>query len=130
MAGVAKNKTGRKPEIEFAEFIDKSEKVVFSKTLKEVTWNNTTWMHEINSDIILKIKQKPGKDILIAGSPGLASTLMRLNLIDEYNFIIQPIITMRGKKFPEPGLLNNTVNLKLTGSRALKSGVVILNYKS
>ena len=75
---------------------------------------------------ITKLKQQPGKDLVIFGSPGLATTFMDLGLIDEYKLTVHPIILGNGISV----FRNNTVKstLKLLDAKTLKSGVLTLHY--
>src|SRR5277367_2925457 len=89
---VVKNPTGNKPMDEFAVLIDNISKIVFSRTLKNVDWKNTKLKKEIIKEEVLELKQQAGKNIL-AGSPSLIVTLAQLDLIDEYQLCVHPIIS-------------------------------------
>lgn len=117
-------------ELEHAHFLDRATKIVVSRTLERITWNNAQNTVLIKGNIaeeINKIKQQPGKDIWFLGSTMLAQTFMQLDLIDEYRFNINPTVLGEGKspftnvtrKFP----------LKLLESKTFKSGVVALRYE-
>jgi dihydrofolate reductase len=115
------------PDYDMAQKIDAATQIVFSKTLKEVTWRNSVLKKEINSDEIKKLKQGKGKDILIVGSANIVQQFTNLDLIDEYHFIVHPVILGKGKP-----LFNDTVkqtNLKLSGTRQFGNGVVGLFYE-
>jgi dihydrofolate reductase len=101
-------------------------KIVFSKTLNEVTWNNTRLIKDNIEEEIKKLKQQPGKDLVIFGSPGLSATLMNLGLIDEYKLTVHPVILGDGNS----AFKNNKIksSLKLLDTKILKSGVVTLHY--
>ena len=123
---VLKNPDADKHSLQHAQWVENVPKIVFSKTLTEVTWKNT---QIINGDIdeeVKKLKQQPGKDLVIFGSPGLSTNLMNLGLIDEYKLTVHPIILGSGISV----FTNNTKksNLKLLDSKTLKSGVVTLHY--
>lgn len=102
-------------------------KIVFSKTLEKAEWNNTRMLKENIEDEIVKLKQQPGKNIFIFGSANLASTLRKLNLIDEYRIMINPIIL--GKGNPLFRNENGKLVLKLIKTKAFDSGNVLLYYK-
>jgi riboflavin biosynthesis pyrimidine reductase len=108
---------GEYPDIyrTFADLIDDVKKIVFSKTLKEVNWKNTMLVDEINKDAISKLKEEsePGKNIIIWGSPGFVSELTKLGLIDEYHFLIHPMIPGNGKRFFENIKMDNQQETKL-----------------
>ena len=107
------------------------QKIVFSNTLEKAEWNNTTIRHTIIikskiEDEVKKIKQQPGKDIVIFGSGTLVSELSQSKLIDEYRLIINPVILGNGN--PLFKSLNERINLKLRDTKPLNSGSVILTY--
>jgi dihydrofolate reductase len=126
---IAKNKTASDSVNEFAEIIDNIDKIVFSKTMKKAEWEPTTIMNEISKDEIVKLKQKPGKNIVIAGSPTVVEELTRLGLIDEYLFLVNPILPGNGKRLFEKNKNSSPFNLMLTGTRTFQSGVVVLRYE-
>src|SRR3982750_3535022 len=107
---VVKNPTGNKPTDEFAVLIDNISKIVFSRTLKNVDWKNTKLKNEVIKEEILALKQQVGKDILV-GSPGLIVALTKLDLIDEYQLGVQPIVLGCGLSLFKN--INDRVNLKL-----------------
>ena len=101
-------------------------KIVFSKTLKEANWTNTKLVREINKDDILKMKQQPGKDMVIYGSGSIVSAFTQLGLIDDYRIFVNPIILGTGK--PLFKNLTERMALKLMKTKTFKSGVVLLHY--
>jgi dihydrofolate reductase len=113
--------------IEYAHKINAKPKIVFSKTLDKVTWNNTRLVKENMIDEVLKLKNKPGKN-LSAGSLSIASALAKQGLIDEYWFLIQPIILGKGKHLLSG--LKDRIDLVQVDTRTFKSGVVVLHYLS
>jgi len=126
--GVAKNKTGTPDEVEFAELAEDIQKIVFTKAGIKTTWKNTTVLNDLNPSTLLSLKQQPGKDILV-GSPSIVDQLEQLGLIDEYYFLVHPIISGNGKRFFETAKLNNSIHLSLSDTKFLKSGVVVLHYQ-
>jgi len=123
---VVKNPTGNKPMDDFAVLIDNIEKIVFSRTLKTVNWKNTTLKKEIIKEEILELKQQPGKDIL-AGSPSLIVALTKLDLIDEYQFSVQP--TILGSGLPLFKNIKDRVDLKLLKTKTFGCGAVTFYYE-
>ena len=109
-----------------AQWVDKATKIVFSKTMEKAAWNNTIVIHDNLSEEINKLKQQPGKDLVIFGSPGLAHSFMALDLIDEYQLTVNPVLLGSGK--PAFQDIKNKSNLKLVKSTTLKNGVVGLHY--
>ena len=110
---------------EFARAYDSIPKIVFSTTLQSVEWNNTTLLRSNLRDEILKLKQQPGKSIFIGGL-NIASQVAQWNLIDEYHFVVHPIIAGKGPRLFEAG---GEHPLKLVGSKTFRSGAVALHYQ-
>ena len=115
-----------KSEIEFADRYNSIEKVVFSRTLNRVDWNNTTLNKGNLIDEVEKMKEHAGKSIS-AGSLSIASALMEKDLIDEHWILVHPVVLGKGKKLFEG--LNKSSRLKLVETKNLKSGVVCLHYQ-
>ncbi|MEO8664500.1 MAG: dihydrofolate reductase family protein [Ignavibacteria bacterium] len=115
-------------ERKHAEWVEKVHKIVFSRTLDKVEWNNTRLIKENISEEMAKLKQKEGKNMMIFGSPGLSHTFMSLGLIDEYRLNINPVIL--GEGIPLFKNIDGKINLRLLESEQLKSGVVGLHYES
>ena len=125
----AKKLSGPKTEREFARLITNVDKIVFSTTLQTTLWKNTSILDSIKKSVIQELKQQEGKDIVIFGSPKVASQLMALGLIDTCYYSIQPMIWGEGKRFPEFYDTLKQQNLKFVSSRVFKSGVVTLCYE-
>lgn len=123
---IVKNPTGIGSVDEFAVLIDNIAKIVFSNTLTNVEWKNTKLAKEGIREEVLKLKQQPGKNILVGG-PTIIITLMKLGLIDEYQFCVQPIIL--GSGLPLFKNIQETIYLKLLRTKTLGSGVVIFYYE-
>lgn len=101
-------------------------KIVFSKTLKRVEWNNAKLVKNNLSKEVKSLKEQPGKDIVIFGSGTLVTQLTQLGLIDEYRIIINPFILGKGNTMFKG--IDDKINLKLLQAKTLDSGVVILYY--
>ena len=123
---VVKNPTGNKPIDEFAVLIDNISKWVFSRTLRKVTWKNTALKNEVTKEEILELKRQEGKNILV-GSPTLIITMAQLNLIDEYQLAIHPVILGHG--LPLFKNIRDKINLTLLKTKTFGSGVVALYYE-
>jgi dihydrofolate reductase len=113
--------------IKFAHIINSIPKIVFSKTLNTVTWNNTKLIKDNLTEEVLKLKGQSGNRIAI-GSISLASHFIKLDLIDEYWFSVHPIISGGAKHLVEG--IKDQHNLKLSDIKKFNSGVVVLHYKS
>lgn len=101
-------------------------KIVFSKTLDKVEWNNSILIKDNVNEEVLSLKQKPGKDMVIFGSGTLVSSFAQSGLIDEYRLIVNPILL--GKGNPQFKDIHNRINLRLLEARTFKCGNVILCY--
>lgn len=123
---VVKNPTGNKPTDEFAVIIENISKIVFSHTLKDVSWKNVKLAKKDIKEEVLKLRKEAGKDIL-AGSRSLIVTLLNLNLIDEFQICVQPIIL--GKGLPLLKNITDRINLKLLKTKTFSSGSIVLYYK-
>ena len=126
---VVKNPTGNKATDEFGILIDNIPKIVFSRTLKKVDWENTTLKGEVIKEEIVELKQSQngGSKNMIVGSPGLIVALMQLDLIDEYQLCVHPIILGRGLRLFNN--INDRINLKLLKTKIFTCGAVILYYE-
>lgn len=123
---VVKNPTGNKPTDEFAVLIDNISKIVFSRTLKNVDWKNTQLKKEVIKEEVLELKQQAGKNILV-GSPSLIVALTQLELIDEYQLGVQPIVL--GSGLPLFKNVKDRINLKLLKTKTFGCGAVTLYYE-
>ncbi len=102
-------------------------KIVFTKTLKRASWNNSQIARGSLPEEIVNLKKMPGKDIGILGSGTLVSELTRLGLIDEYRLAVNPVILGSGNPLFKG--IPDKVSLKLFQIKTLGTGVVILYYK-
>jgi dihydrofolate reductase len=123
---VAVNQSESKAVNDFARAFDSIPKIVFSTTLRSVEWNNTTLLRSNLQEEIVKLKQQPGRNIAVGGL-NIASQLAQSGLIDEYRFLIQPIVAGKGPRLFESG---KDFSLELVGSRTFRSGVVELHYSN
>ena len=124
---VVKNPTGNKPLDEFAVLIDNISKIAFSHTLKNVDWKNARLAKKDIKEEVIELRQETGKDILV-GSRSLIVELMNLNLIDEFQLCVQPIILGNGS-IPLLKNINDRINLKLLKTKTFSSGSIILYYE-
>jgi dihydrofolate reductase len=102
-------------------------KIVFSKTLQKVEWKNSRLIKENIKEEILKIKQQPGKDMVILGSASIVQTFTNLGLIDEYRLLLHPVALGSGKPLFKD--INDMLNLKLLKTKTYKNGVVSFDYQ-
>ncbi|WP_432710569.1 dihydrofolate reductase family protein [Pedobacter sp.] len=112
---------------EFAKIFNAINKVVFSQTLSQTDDKNTRLVHGHLEAEIHKLKNEPGKNILLGGIT-LSSQLIALNMIDEYYVVIHPIIAGEGEKLIGELKLQERLQLNLIDTVVLKSGFVALHY--
>ena len=112
---------------EFADTFDSINKIVFSQSLDSAEGQNTRIVRTKLQDEILKLKQEQGKNILIGGV-SIPSQLIELGLVDEYHFVVQPIVAGEGRRLLEGISLQERLQLKLVESKIFKSGCVALRY--
>ena len=103
-------------------------KYVASTTLNEADWAGTTVIHSDVADEVAKLKELPGKDILVVGSSELAQTLMEHGLVDEYRLCVHPVVLGGGKRLFRDG--NPAIALKFVDAETTKSGLVNLTYEN
>ena len=121
--------TLRNNEMGIADKLNSVSKYVVSSTLKKADWNNSTLIKDAQRVVaeITRLKQQPGQDMLITGSATLVHSLLETDLIDEYRFLVHPIIMGSGKRFFKEGL--PTTRLKLVKTKTLDLGVMLLCYQ-
>jgi dihydrofolate reductase len=115
-----------KHDKEHSAWYNKVAKVIVSRTMKGENLPNTVIISENLREEILKIKEKPGKDIVIFGSPSTSHALMAEDLIDEFWLFVNPILL--GKGIPLFKGIQEARNLKFLSSHIFVSGVVGLHY--
>jgi dihydrofolate reductase len=101
-------------------------KLVFSRTLKAVTWSNSRLVRELDPAAIEAMKSEPGKDIVVLGSGSLVAQLSQHGLIDEYQLVVTPVFLGEGR--PLLGGLTKRLKLELLEAKAYRSGNVLLRY--
>jgi dihydrofolate reductase len=124
---IAKSQSETKAENEFARTFVSISKVVFSRSLDGAEDKNTKIVRTDLRDEILRLKQEPGKSILIGGV-SVPSQLIELGLVDEYRFVVGPIVAGEGKRLLEGVSLPERLQLKFVESKIFKSGCVALRY--
>ncbi len=124
---VARNQSMSKAENEFARTFVSINKLVFSRSLDSAEDKNTRIVRTNLHDEIRKLKQEPGKNILVGGV-SVPSQLIELGLIDEYLFVVGPIIAGEGRRLLTDVSLPESRRLKLVDSKTFRSGCVALRY--
>jgi dihydrofolate reductase len=119
------NPSAQEHELEFARIWKELPKVVFSRTLEKVE-GNSRLVREAVAEEVAELKEQPGKDLAVGGA-GLASTLIKLGLIDEYRLFVSPVVLGGGTPyFPS---VDDRINLELVETRTFGSRVVCLRYR-
>ncbi len=117
-------------DIVFADMMNSYRKIVISKTLCETKWNNTEIVKKNVEREITELKKQPGKNIIIYGSGKLVAALMRMNLIDEYQVWIHPVLLGKGKLlFNQEMQRQGSIKMKLQKTKTFSSGVAVLYYQ-
>ena len=102
-------------------------KVVFSRTLENVSWNNTKLVKGDIAAEVRKMKKAPGPDMVILGSGSVVAQLAQEGLIDEYQMVVNPVALGKGKTMFDG--LKEKLTLKLTRTRSFGNGNVLLCYE-
>ena len=115
------------PEFPFAKKMVDTPKVVFTKTLDKSPWNNTTLAKGSLADEIGKMKNEQGKDLIVYGGATFVSSLIKENLIDEFNFFVNPVMLGKGMRIFD--MLDRTQKLTTLGATGYTDGITVLRYK-
>jgi len=112
----------------FTEVLDNTLKYVASTTLEEpLPWRNSTLLQGDAAEAVARLKQQPGKDLVVLGSGELVQSLRRRNLVDEYVLLIHPLVLGSGRRlFPDGGAF---ATLRLADTKTTTTGVVIATYQ-
>ena len=113
--------------LEYAHKINSIPKIVFSKTLEKVDWNNARLVKGDAVEEVARWRQQPGRGMAIAGSV-LANTLMQHHLIDEYQLLINPTILGSGRRLFRESIPKTA--LQLVETKTFRSGIVLVRYLS
>ena len=112
----------------FASHINNTPKYVISTTLDKVEWKNATLIKGNLAEEIARLKQQPGKNIAVEGSPTLVRSLLQNDLLDELTLMLHPVVAGSGKRLFKDG--GDLKRLKLVDTKTTRTGVVILTYRS
>jgi dihydrofolate reductase len=112
----------------FTEVLNNTQKYVASTTLQEpLPWVNSTLLKGDAAEAVARLKQEPGKDLVILGSGELIQSLMRRNLVDKYVLLIHPLILGLGRHLFTDG--GSFAALRLINTKTTSTGVVIATYQ-
>jgi dihydrofolate reductase len=121
-----RTRVGRRMKNAYARRADKIPHIVISKTLDKVTWKTTRIVRDVEE--IRRMKQQPGKDMMVLGGATLVSSLMNLGMIDELRLMVNPLVLGGGKALFKD--VKDRHSLKLKRVKSLKSGKVSLTYST
>jgi dihydrofolate reductase len=124
---VAKSQSMTKASNEFARTFDSIDRIVFSRSLDSAEDKNTRIVRTNLHDEILRLKQEQGKNILVGGV-SVPSQLIELGLVDEYRFVVGPIVVGEGRRLLEGVSLPERLQVKLVDTKIFESGRVALRY--
>jgi dihydrofolate reductase len=125
---VLTNPSSAENELYHARWVENIHKIVFSTTLEKAEWNNTKLIRKDIEEEIKKLKQQPGKNMMIFGSPTLTHSFMQMDLIDEYRINVNPVIL--GDGIPLFKNIKDRVSLKLLKEKTFNEGVVGSYYQT
>jgi dihydrofolate reductase len=112
----------------FTEVLDNTLKYVASTTLKEpLPWSNSTLLKGDAAEAAARLKQEPGKDMVVLGSGELVQSLRWRNLVDEYTLLIHPLVLGSGRRLFQDG--GSSAALRLVDAKTTTTGVVIATYR-
>lgn len=115
-----------KHDIDHARWVNPAPKLVFSRTLESVEWENARIVRDNMAAEITRLKAQPGKNLLMIGSATTAHTFMQLGLIDEYRINVNPVVL--GGGLPLFAGVKQRFDLKRVGAKPYTSGVIGLHY--
>lgn len=127
---MASDRSTSKDDLEIARLINNTDKVVFSRTLRSVketeNWRNVKLVRRFEPAEVRRLKQQPGKEITVGG-PNLALSFIKAGLVDEFRFLMTPVVIGRGPPILQG--MRDRMNLELMGTRRFDSGNVLLYYR-
>ena len=118
--------SGEKSMDDFAMAIDRVPKIVFSHTLKDTGWNSAKLANQPIEEVVKELKQQPGRDIFV-GSRSVIIQLLKLNLVDEFQLCVHPVVA--GSGLPLFENINDRAVFKLVKTKTFGGGAVTLYYE-
>jgi dihydrofolate reductase len=113
----------------FTPVLNDTQKYVASTTLQEpLPWSNSTLLSRDAAEAVARLKEHPGKDLVVLGSGNLIQSLMRANLVDQYVLLVHPLVLGGGRRLFADG--GPTVALRLVDTKTTTTGVVIVTYQA
>jgi dihydrofolate reductase len=124
---LAANPESKPEDLAFAHRMNTTRKIVFSRTLSTVDWSNSRLAQGSVEEEVARLKQQPGKDLLIYGGAGIVSSFILHNLIDEYHLFINPVVL--GNGMPIWKEIRDRLQMKLINTTVSSTGIVVLHYQ-
>ncbi len=118
----------REGDREFARLMNALPKYVFSRSLDKVAWSNSQLLKGDVAEEVARLKQQPGRNLVLTGGYKIAQTFVKLGLIDEYQLIVHPVVLSKGLRLFDVDDLDGAMNLKLAAATPFDAGVVALHY--
>ena len=119
--------TSREREVAFAELMNSIPKIVYSRKLTQARWGPAAVVKEVVADDVARMKRESGKDLVLFAGANLAATFMNLDLIDEYQLLVHPVVLAEG--LPLFDHVSRERALTLVRTKTFPSGVVLLQYE-
>jgi dihydrofolate reductase len=110
-----------------SDYLNRVPKYVVSGTLDDPEWEHTTVLRGPLRDEVRKLKEAPGKDIVVTGSMRLVGDLIAERLVDEFRLFVHPVVLGRGRRLFEDA--TGIPELRLVQAQRFRSGIVLLNYR-
>ena len=126
MAGYWPTDEAAASEPKIAELMNSLPKTVFSRTLREVTWENTRLVRDDAAGEVARLKRETAGDLFLFGSADLAETLTAAGLFDEYRLIVNPVVLGTGRPLFKG---DRRLDLRLTGERRFGNGNLLVTYE-
>jgi len=120
--------TGRIKDLQFAEWINSTQKIVFTRTLSTPDWNNSKLVKENIREEINRLKQGKGKDMIMWGGVRIIRSFLEMDLFDEFRLWIAPVAIGQGLSWFGFEKVRKKIDLHLTSTTTFSNGVVLLNY--
>jgi dihydrofolate reductase len=115
-------------DIAYADMMNNHQKIVLSSTMAAARWNNSILIKGNLKHEIALLKKQQGRGILTYGSIGVVKKLLNVNLIDEYQLWVHPVVLGKGRALFDN--LNDNIHLKLISQKVFESGVVLMIYEA
>jgi len=115
-------------DVFMADYVNNTPKHIVSSTLDRLDWANSTLVRGDLAEELATLKEQPGKNIQIPGSPSLVAALLRAGLLDELSLMVHPVVLGSGMRLFEE--ITEQVSIELVESRTLSTGVLAVTYRA